>query len=869
MFTRNGKALTATSEPILGLLPNTTYQYRVRASNSSGTSVNSNTIAVLTLPQAPVTVSSSTPTQTGFTANWNPVVGIIDFKLDVSSDAFATRVTGFDNLTVTGTSKVVTGLSSGILYTYRLRALNATGSSANSNVISIITVPPTPVAIAASAVSQTGLTANWNLATGADNYLLDVSSASDFSTFSIGYNAKSLSNNVSSEIITGLATGTTYYYRIRASNSSGATGNSNIVSQITAPANPVANTVDTKSSSSFLASWNAIPGAVSYELDVSPFSANFSTFVAGYNAKSITNGNIEDLVIGLQPQTAYSFRVRAVNAGGKSGNSNAKTMITDPSSGPAQVFSVTLTSFNNGQFSGSSVNIQGQVSNGVGTLIGTFVYKGITQATTKEKPITITGGSYSVLVDETMLDELGIEFFVKVRDATDAEKVTATERIYRTFTSAATSPSVINSNFEGTRTSIKIISIPYDLNDPLIESIFASLGVYDKKGWRLAHYQEGQGNVEYKEGINKIERGQGYWFNAKAGSVNVKSGEGSVGSYTQSNPFKLGLVTGWNQIGNPYPFAINWSDVLANNATVSGVGTLKVYNGSKANYESGDKMAAFTGGFVHADKNVTLDLKVSLRTGGRIAKTGLGFDLEEDSWMLPLVVNQNNSVYDLGAIGMNPAASLSKDSFDEIRLPRLEEFLDITFDHPENRFRYFTQDIIPTTELSTWKFYVECNVAASQATLEWDNSGFGNNAARIWLLDVSEVRLVDMRAVSGYSFDNPGKKEFRLYYSKNGKDIIPDILSVSQPYPNPISSEFSLTLILPERNSLHQVDITLLDMLGKPVGKVFNGEKTSGVLTIVSAGVDSYGNRLPSGIYLIQSKVNGQSQSAHRLIIKD
>ena len=747
--------------------------------------------------------------------------------------------------------------------------MNSTGPSTNSNVISIITVPATPVAIAAAAISQTGLTANWNLVTGADNYLLDVSSASDFSSFFAGYNSKSLNTNVASEIITGLANGTTYYYRVRASNASGAAGNSNTISQITIPANPVANTVVTKSSNSFFAGWNAVDGANSYELDVSLFSAGFATFVSGYNAKVVAGVNIEDLVIGLSPQTAYSFRVRAVNAGGKSGNSNTKTMITDASSGTQPVFTVTLSSFNNGQFTGSPVNVQGQVSNGVGTISGTFVYKGITETATKEKPITVTSGSYAVSVDETMLDELGIEFFVKARDQTDAEKVTTTERIYRTFTSAATSPSVINSNFEGTRASIKIISIPYDLNDPLIESIFGLLGVYDKKGWRLAHYQEGQGNVEYKEGINKIERGQGYWFNAKAGSVTVKSGEGSVGSYTQSNPFKLSLVTGWNQIGNPYPFSINWSDVLANNSTVSGVGTLKVYNGSKANYDSGDKMGAFTGGFVHADNNVTLNLKVSLRIGGRIAKTSPGFDLEEDSWKLPLVVSQNNSVYDLGAIGMDPTASPSKDSFDEIRLPRLEEYLDITFDHPENRFRYFTQDIIPTAEQASWKFDVGCNVATPNANLEWDNSRFGNNAAKVWLLDVSEVRWIDMRAVKDYSFDNPGKKEFRIYYSRNGQDIIPDILSVSQPYPNPASSAFSLALILPEHNGLHQVDITLLDMLGKAVSNVFNGEKTAGFHTIVSAGVDSYGNKLPSGVYLIRSKVNDQFMSTHRLIIKN
>jgi len=68
-------------------------------------------------------------------------------------------------------------------------------------------------------------------------------------------------------------------------------------------------------------------------------------------------------------------------------------------------------------------------------------------------------------------------------------------------------------------------------------------------------------------------------------------------------------------------------------------------------------------------------------------------------------------------------------------------------------------------------------------------------------------------SVGRYSFANPGSKEFRIYYSRNGKEFIPDIVSVGRPYPNPASPAFNLSILLPESNRLHQVDITLLDML--------------------------------------------------------
>jgi hypothetical protein len=75
-----------------------------------------------------------------FIANWNvlPVNGSEPFtyKLDVAKDAgFTNFVPGFQNITVTGNSKVVTGLTLGFTYYYRVRATTSTFVSCNSNTI--------------------------------------------------------------------------------------------------------------------------------------------------------------------------------------------------------------------------------------------------------------------------------------------------------------------------------------------------------------------------------------------------------------------------------------------------------------------------------------------------------------------------------------------------------------------------------------------------------------------------------------------------------------------------------------------------------------------------------------------------------------
>lgn len=70
-------------------------------------------------------------------------------------------------------------------------------------------------------------------------------------------------------------------------------------------------------STSFVAKWNSVKDALSYEFDLSP-SDSFDTFVEGYKSRSVTGTSLA--IQGLQENGVYAYRVRAVFAGGKSGN---------------------------------------------------------------------------------------------------------------------------------------------------------------------------------------------------------------------------------------------------------------------------------------------------------------------------------------------------------------------------------------------------------------------------------------------------------------------------------------------------------------------------------------------------------------------
>ncbi len=121
---------------ITGLSSNTNYDVRARAVNGTGGSVNSVAIEVLTINFAPVTTDATDVTDAGFVANWTTSDNAETFQFDLSTDEFETFVDGYEALEVTGLSTTLSSLDAGT-YQYRVRAVNTSGVSANSNIIAV------------------------------------------------------------------------------------------------------------------------------------------------------------------------------------------------------------------------------------------------------------------------------------------------------------------------------------------------------------------------------------------------------------------------------------------------------------------------------------------------------------------------------------------------------------------------------------------------------------------------------------------------------------------------------------------------------------------------------------------------------------
>jgi phosphodiesterase/alkaline phosphatase D-like protein len=298
---------------------------------------------VATIPSAPTANPASGVSSSGFTANWSSATGATGYRLDVSiSSSFGTFIAGYQDLDVGNvTTKAVNGLNAGTTYYYRLRAYNTGGTSANSGTITVTTIPPPTTANPATGVTSPGFTANWSSATGASGYRLDVSTSSSFSSFVAGYQDLDV-GNVTSKAVSGLNAGTAYYYRVRAYNTGGTSGNSGTITVTTTPPAPTANPSTAISTSGFTANWSTAAGAAGYRLDVS-VSSSFSTFVPGYQDLDVGNVTSQN-VGGLSAGTTYYYRVRAYNASGSSGNSGTIAVTLIPPAPTASAATATNSS---------------------------------------------------------------------------------------------------------------------------------------------------------------------------------------------------------------------------------------------------------------------------------------------------------------------------------------------------------------------------------------------------------------------------------------------------------------------------------------------------------------------------------------------
>ncbi len=321
-----------------GRVNGTTYYYTVSAVNAVGVSTRSNEASATPQPTQPTAPGAPT----GLTATAGNASVVLSWTAPASNGGSA--VTGYAvyrgstpggegptpiATNVTGTSFTDTGEVNGTAYYYKVAAINAVGTSPQSNEASATpraTVPSAPIGLIASA-GDGRVALSWQLpasdgGSGVTGYTVYRGTAAGAES------STPIATNVALTSLTDTAVtnGTAYFYRVAAVNAVGTSPSSNEAS-----ATPRA----TSSAPSAPQSLAAVGSSTTVTLSWSAPASNGGSVVTGYNVYRGTSAGAEASTpvasnvagtgftdTGLANGTTYFYRVAAVNAVGTSPTSN-------------------------------------------------------------------------------------------------------------------------------------------------------------------------------------------------------------------------------------------------------------------------------------------------------------------------------------------------------------------------------------------------------------------------------------------------------------------------------------------------------------------------------------------------------------------
>ena len=479
-------------------------------------------------------------------------------------------------------------------------------------------------------------------------------------------------------------------------------------------------------------------------------------------------------------------------------------------------------------------------------------YRGISQENW-QGPINVSsnGNDFAFQVNGGV-DDIGLEYYFEFSFNGCANVTSNTAYAYLYYPNGVSIPGLTPGNTAG---DYNLFSIPLDLDNATVNSVLDELGTYDKTKWRLFRVQNGS----YQEfGSFSFEPGRGYLLIFDQ-SQSFNSGSGSTVEVTKDNPYQMSLRQGWNMIATPYPFSIQWADVLSQN----GISTLgDFFNYSSTGYVEGNGiLAPFRGAiwFAETATNISVSpIKDNSLSGGRIAANNrIKERPSANNWELDLLLKDNAGSGIRGAIGMREGASLSKDNFDGMRPPVANFHSSFHFEHTEYFYPYFLKDIVPNNENHEWDFQVDPSTESSTLNLTWDNKLVRELDLPLILIDLNTGFYVDMKQQNTYAFAAQENSRFKIIL---GADHLEEKILIGNVFPNPATQQINIPFTLPISSKENKVAFTVFDLTGQQIAS----QKTENIMGGFQEFQLRFGDKqLSKGLYLV--KVELESDGIKRL----
>ena len=310
----------------------------------------------------------------------------------------------------------------------------------------------------------------------------------------------------------------------------------------------------------------------------------------------------------------------------------------------------------------------------------------------------------------------------------------------------------------------RIFSIPFRPERSKPKDVFAYFPSYDSRVWRLFEHER-NGFREFHD-IDAIEPGKAYWFLSRYDTELFLSGR-TVNNY---DPFSVQLHPGWNIIGSPFLYPVEWEEVLNRNPDNSRFISQVAWEFNDGGFARSAMLKPFEGYYVYnsfggdvemfippvpAKPRIVDEAGAARTVTAQPASFGSSQAAASD-WLMRVSVDDGTYRDMDNIIGINARAEDSADRMDMIEPPAWSQHLSLYFESNDASGARLSSDIRKTE--GQWKFIVEGG-DSYRPRISWQPLTGSPNTI---LIDTATNKKIDMSARDGYSFTrwNSSPREF-------------------------------------------------------------------------------------------------------------
>jgi hypothetical protein len=419
--------------------------------------------------------------------------------------------------------------------------------------------------------------------------------------------------------------------------------------------------------------------------------------------------------------------------------------------------------------------------------------------------------------------------------------------------------------------SLSLVSAPYDyagydlVNDVTGRGGLLDVPIADAQNgtFKFATWDLGKYVFYPTPPANTFRLGRGYFMAYKQNLPLSVQGT----SADTTRPFEIPLNAGWNMIGDPFPFSIDFTKVKFRDG-----GQLKTYQQAVSTGAIGSALYSYLSGayvlrfqldpwvgyWLRAYRNVVMVIDPTTdRAGSRAAAVTANSRAVLQGgtgWSVNLRVNIAETRDEDNYFGVSSRAAEGFDGFKSEKPPVFgQRYTYLVFPHSDwgDRNGGYGVDVrSATTGAKSWEFSVQTTEAKTMATLTWPNVAAAPRASTFTLTDLATGETREMRTTSSYTWntgDKPVTRKFRIDATPSSRDTLRVTSVVTRSTTRgTVGISYNLT-------QAANVEIRVVGLNGAMVRRVTGrASRAAGINEATWDGKSDQSVSVPAGIYQVE-----------------